>query len=865
MGEVYRARDTRLQREVALKVLPSVFVADPERLARFEREARVLASLNHTHIAAIYGIEEGSAGSERAPVLVLELVEGDTLEERIARGPIPLEDALAIALQIAEALEAAHDKGIVHRDLKPANIKIAPDGQVKVLDFGLAKALDPGHSGVTVDAALSPTLTSPATALGMILGTAAYMAPEQARGKAVDRRADIWAFGAVLYEMLAGRRAFPGETISDTLAAVLTLDPDWSHLRRDTPYAVRRMLVRCLERDPAQRLQAIGEARITLSAPRDQLEDAAARRPRSRVLVIGLAAAALALGVFAGAAWRWPGPSSQGPGVGRKLDLALDGLEIGLDTVPALSPDGERIVYRAGGQLWLRTLSEFGPKPMTGSSGAMYPFWSPDSRQIAFVRDGRIWRGGVEGAEPTPVGAVPSDLSGTAGGVWTAGGDLVLAGSDRVGLFAVPLSGGSGREILTLNRSQESDFHDVTELPQGRGFLFTVHRREGADTIAIVADGERRTIVQIPGESLRSPVYSPAGYLLYARETLNPGIWAVRFSLPRLATEGDPVLLVAGGATPTVGSDGTLAFVRSSDRPSQVVSIDRRGSLETIDELPGPAMRPPLPFSTLAASPDRQRIAVVLKVAGGHELFSYDHVRRITTRLTVGAAAVLNPTWSSDGRRVFFSSFAGGTAGNVYAVPSHEPSAAERVLPTSGIWRWPCSASQDGRWLVYAEGMDASTDLWIASLDGKVPPRRLTNTPSFREVDAKFSPDGRWIAYTSNASGRPEIYLRSFPDDSDPRQVSREGGTLPAWSPEGQQIFYRTATAMVSVNLTKTASGIQLSAPQQLFPISDPQLLNSYALSPDGQRFLFVRSAGNDLVSVILNWAGHLGEQTRPQ
>jgi eukaryotic-like serine/threonine-protein kinase len=481
------------------------------------------------------------------------------------------------------------------------------------------------------------------------------------------------------------------------------------------------------------------------------------------------------------------------------------------------------------------------------------------------VRNGRVWRVGVDGAEATPVGAVPSDLSGTGGGVWTASGDLVLAGSDSVGLFAVPLTGGRGREILPLDRSQESDFHDVSELPQGRGFLFTVHRLQGPDTIAIVADGKRRNVVQIAGESLRSPIYSTAGYLLYAREAINPGVWAVRFSLPRLAAEGDPILLVPGGATPTVGSDGTLAFVRSSDRPSEVVSIDRHGSIETIDELPGQATRVPGMFSTLGASSDRKRIAVNLKGSSDNDLFSYDSVGRITTRLTVGGTNPINPIWSSDGRRVFFGSFAGSRRWNIYAVPSNEPSAGERVLPPSEVSRWPCSVSPDGRWLVYAEGVDAATDLWVTALNGTAAPHRLTNTPSFREVDAKFSPDGRWLAYTSNASGRFEIYLRAFPDELDSRQVSRDGGTVPSWSPDGREIFYRTATAMVSVKLAKTAAGFDLSAPQQLFPISDPQLLNSFAISPDGNRFLFVRSAGNDRVSVILNWAAHLDELARSQ
>ena len=657
-----------------------------------------------------------------------------------------------------------------------------------MLDFGLAKALDDGNSGVTGDPALSPTLTSPATAMGMIIGTAAYMSPEQARGQAVDRRADIWAFGAVLYEMLAGTRAFPGETVSDTLAAVLKTDPAWTRLPAETPPAVRRLLARCLERDPRQRLQAIGEARIVLSSP-NQLPDALRGTAYGGSFVAALVAAALALGGLAGAWWIHRRPSSQPAAAVKKLDLMLDGLETGINATPALSPDGERLVYHANGRLWLRALSEFVPKPVPGSSGAVYPFWSPDSRQIAFVREGKAWRASVDSTEATPVGAVPADLAGTGGGTWTAAGDLVLAGSDTVGLFAIPVNGGTGREILPLDRSQESDFHDVSELPDGRGLLFTVHRRAGADTIGLLADGTRRNLVQVVGESLRSPVYSPAGYLLYAREHTSPGVWGIRFSISRLATEGDPVLIVQDGATPSLGSDGTMAFVRPSTQPSQIVWIDRRGAIETVDDLAREVARAAL-FPTLGASLDRQRIAIPLKTPGGAELFVYDVVRRTMSRLSVGAGIVISPTWSADGRRVFFGSFAGSRASDVHVVPTHETRAPERVLPPSDNWRYPCSVSPDGRWLLYAEGV-ASRDLWVASLVGSGAPERLMHTP-FQEEEAQFSPDGRWIAYTSDESGRPEIYVRAFPIGSDRIRVSTAGATMPMWSPSGQEIFYRT-------------------------------------------------------------------------
>jgi Tol biopolymer transport system component len=861
MGEVYRARDLRLQRDVAFKILPPLFVSDPERLARFEREARLLASLNHPHIAAIYGLEESGAGAQRMPVLVLELVDGETIEDRLKKGPIPADDAMAVALQVAEALEAAHDRGIVHRDLKPANIKIARDGKVKVLDFGLAKALDQEGSSSSSDPTLSPTLTSgPATAMGLVMGTAAYMAPEQARGKAVDRRADIWAFGAVLYEMLAGVRPFPGETVSDTLAAVLTAIPDWSRLPADTPRSVRTLLSRCLEKDPRQRLQAIGEARIVLTAPTPPVERVAVSS--NRRVMAAVAAGALIVGAFGGAAaMLMRGDPAARSASNRKFDLMLDGLEINIDSAPSISPDGERLLYRATGRLFVRALTEFAPKPLPGTEGATYFFWSPDGRQVAFVRDSKIWRIGVDSGEPTQVGAVPRDLQGTGGGVWTASGELVIAGSDGVGLFAVPLSGAGGREVLALDRTRETDFHDVSELPAGRGFLITVHRLQGPDTIAAVVDGKRQNILQIEGESLRAPQYSSAGYLVYSRDTTNPGVWAVRFSLSRLAVEGEPFLVAAGGATPSLASDGTLALVRPSDQPAELIAIDRHGSLAPIAVLPGPSAFGPIAstvgWQMVGVSPDRQKFAVMLRGAGGEELFSYDIMRRTATRVSQGTGAGANPTFSADGRRIFFASFAGARIWNIYAVSSTEASTPARILPPSDRQRWPCSVSPDGRLILYAEGLDSSTDLWIAPFDGGTAPQRVTNTP-FREMDGKFSPDGRWIAYTSTESGRSEVYLRPFPGTSGRVQISTGGAVLPAWSPDGQEIVYRSSGSMFAVRLVKSPSGFEPSAPQQLFSITDPRILAPFGIASDGQRFIFVRSTGVDRVSVLLNWSAHV-------
>jgi serine/threonine-protein kinase len=571
MGEVYRARDTTLGRSVAIKILPAAVATDADRLARFAREATTLASLNHPHIAQVYGFER--TGDMRA--LVMELVEGEDLAQRLTRGAIPLDEALPIARQIAEALEAAHDAGIVHRDLKPANIKLRSDGTVKVLDFGLAKALDPAGrdsggaliSGATVarDPLHSPTMASPGamTGMGVILGTAAYMAPEQARGKAVDRRADIWAFGVVLFEMLTGRLAFHGDTISDTVAAVLTRELDWRAMPPATPESVRGLLRRCLDREPRRRLQAIGEARVVLenpgatrftagtcSRPRPGLADARRRRRgRRRPLWRRLAGAA------------FPGTTREAV---RKVDLAVTDLDANSGRAPAISPDGSRVAFVAGGRLHVRRLDSLDITELPDSDEVGYSSWSPDSRHLAYVRRGRAWKVSTEGGAPTELGPVPPDMAGSASSVWMSDGQVVFAGSDTIGLWTVPAAGGgSGREMLALDRSDETDFHEIAALPDNRGLIFTVHRRNRQpDMIAALAGGSRKVLLEIPGESLRYPVYSPTGHLLYERETTNPGIWAVPFSLQRLETTGAPMLVVSRGRTPSLGADGTLAFVR---------------------------------------------------------------------------------------------------------------------------------------------------------------------------------------------------------------------------------------------------------------------------------------------------------------
>ena len=850
MGEVYRARDVHLQREVALKVLPVALLQDKERLARFEREARVLASMSHPGIAAIYGIEDMSSPSGATPVLVLEFVDGQTLADRVAAGPIPIDDAIPIGLQIAEALEAAHERGIIHRDLKPANVQLTRDGNVKVLDFGLAKALDAEASGAHTDPSQSPTFTSASTALGTIMGTAAYMAPEQARGKAVDRRADIWAFGALLFEMLSGKRAFPGETISDTLAAVLTATPDWTSLPSGIP-SIRELIERCLERDPRQRLQSIGEARIILASPRAIKAVApAVRQGVSPLLAVGIAMAAIGL-TAAGFLWLGRSTGATPPPSLRKLDLAVDYAQTGIDRVPAISPDGSRLVYSAGGKLWLRSLADFASREIAETSGAGYPFWSPDGRELAFVRDFKLWRVSAEGGKPQLVGSVPNDMSGSGGGAWTSRGNFLLVGSDADGVTEVSAADGSSREILPLDRKVEADFHDISMLPGDRGALFTPHAVQ-TDTIALLADGKRRDLLKLPGEVLRSPAYHPGGYIVFGRETTRRGIWGIQFSLDTLQTSGSAFLIDGSGTYPSVAADGTIAMVRRSELPSEFVWIDRSGGLTPVAVLSGRV--PDIgPWRMLSLSPDHQRVAVGIASEGGDELWIYDVRRATMSPASRGAQMVVWPTWSRDGSRVLFGGFAGGRVWNVHSVSATQISSPELFMPTSDEPQWPCGISPDGKWLLYVRSPSRNSDLWIAPLDRPSEGKPLIVTPA-REEEGHFSPDGKWLAYISDESGRFELYVRRFPIDRDRVQVSNGGASAVSWSLDGRELFYRGSGGLMAARIVEQGGRVEPATPQRLFALSDSALSQTFVVAPDGQRFLFARATGTDRISVILNW-----------
>ena len=691
----------------------------------------------------------------------------------------------------------------------------------------------------------------------MILGTAAYMSPEQARGKPVDKRADIWAFGVVVFEMLTGSAAFHGDTVSDTVAAVLTRELDWTAIPKAVPEPVRALLRRCLDRDPRRRLQSIGEARVILENPGapTTVVDAA---PATRIAWPALAAAAVAAVVlFAGGWLAKPSPPTERAQV-RKVDLFLSDLDASRGRTPLISPDGSRLAFVAGGRLRVRRLDSLETSELPDTDDGAYPSWAPDSRHLAFVRRGRAWKVSSEGGKPTELGAVPEDLVGSAGAVWTTDGQVVFAGSDTVGLWSVPAAGGPAREILALDRSAEADFHEIGELPDGRGLIFTVHRRnKSTDLIAILAGGARRSLLEIPGENVRFPVYSPTGHLLYERETTNPGIWAVPFSLDRLETTGAPFLVVPGGTSPSLAGDGTLCFVRHDEAPVDLVRLSRSGAIERIAEfadtntsmvapaLSGAGYRP---MAGVKLSPDGTRVAVNLGVPG--QLRVYDLARGSISRVATGTFPTPS-VWTPRGERLVYASAKGARAWNLWSRRA-DGAGEEQRLSTSDEIQLPLALSPDGSDLVFSEGSGPTGNLLRMPPDASAPPRPLFSSRVWGS-GASFSPDGRWVAYESFESGRTEVYVRPFPEGDQRIQVSTDGGYSPVWS-RTHEIFYVGSGGLSAVTATIQGGALTVSKPVPLFRTGgDTHLVPTFDVTADGQRFLMLRSLGSQRLALIFN------------
>ena len=859
MGEVYRARDTKLNRDVALKILPEQFASDPDRLARFQREARVLASLNHPQIAAIYGIEETNG----VQALVLELVDGPTLADRIARGPMAFEEALPIARQITDALEAAHAQGIIHRDLKPANIKLRPDGAVKVLDFGLAKALDLVPDGI--DPSQSPTITSPTmTGVGVILGTAAYMSPEQVKGRSLDPRSDIWAFGCVLFEMLTGRRAFGGEDVAETLAFVLTKEPEWNSLPSNLPPSIRRLLRRCIVKDRTRRLADIADARIELDETvSDEIGSSAAASASSshapnttrRVLPWTIAAAFLAMTLALAGVLRFGRPTPDTPML--RTSILLPG-RIGdrWGGTPganlAVSPDGLRLAFVATDstgrrQLWMRDLDGTVARPLSDTEDAITPFWSPDSRWLAFVAKGKLRK-----LDPSAGTAVTLCESAISGGAWNRDDIILFTQSSPQALAKVGAEGGAPSPVTTLDaKAFEFRHSSPFFLPDGRHFIYVMIGL-GEETAVYLTSLESQERTQLPIES--AFVQYAQGFLLFTRGTT---LMAQRLDERNYALVGEAVPIVEQlrvdwflrGRYFTVSDTGVLVFQEDPSPGYDLVWYDREGrrtgTLGTSAD-----------YADVSLSPDGRRVLVSIgePPTMNRDLWIFDVARGIRTRFTASPEPEAHNIWSPDGSRIVFDRRKGHR--DMYQKASNGVG-DEEVLLEDESDKNPVSWSPDGRYIMYIRRNVGIVNLWVLPLDGDRKPFPFRESPFF-DVPGLFSPDGHWVAFASNESGRMEIYVSPFPGPVEKSQISIAGGRNPRWRRDGKEIFYQAPDNKLMAAAVSTDRGrFEVGEVRALFELGSVGPRLSYDVSPDGQRILAVKKKTETAsvpLTLVVNW-----------
>jgi eukaryotic-like serine/threonine-protein kinase len=839
MGAVYRATDTKLNRDVAIKVLPQAFAEDASRMQRFEREAQFLASLNHPNIAAIYGIEQGA--------IIMELAEGPTLEERIAEGAIPMPEALQLAAQIADALDAAHEKGVVHRDLKPANIKLTTDGRVKVLDFGLAKAMT--DDVAAANPASSPTLTMRATVAGMIMGTAAYMSPEQAAGKPVDKRADIWSFGVVLWEMLTGRRLFDAETISHTLADVLRAAIPFDTLPPEIPSAVRGLIQRCLDRNPRTRLRDIGEARVLFSnppAPETARAAAPVAVPARKTWAPWTVATLCALAALAA----WIARPSAPVAVSRTSILLP---EAGGPTQPyffAFSPDGSRIAYASRQQLYLRSMDSFDAVPLAGTEGASSPFFSPDGLWIGFFAQNRLLKISIHGGAPTllcPTVGGPNSAS------WGPDGKIVFSPRGGVnGLLEISENGGTPRALAVLDANKgENAYRSPEVLPDGKNILFTITTDSATSPTQIVAlnrsTGEHKLLV----ESGAYARYSASGHLVY----MNGGeLIAAAFDPKSLRLDATRVAVLEGVRHVPTGEGwwylsrtGSILYAPGGLQvlTTRMVWVDMAGA---VTPLPAPSR----PYGQISLSADGRQVATSLHDGARTDLWTYDIARDSFTRLTFRGINNF-PIWSPDGKRLAY--FQGG----VVSKSADGSGPDERVSDEGSALAW----SPDGQWILLRH----KGALWMVSASDPRNGRQLAESgPS--DNRARFSPDGKWLAYCNDESSRSEVFVRPFPGPGGKWQISTDGGGEPMWDPSGKVLYYRTGTKMMRVEVS-TDGSFRSGAPKVVFdaPVAQPVLPIGYAaLAPDGKRFLMLQQVDREQpvtqLNFVQNWTTELSRKT---
>jgi len=870
MGEVYRARDSKLGRDVALKVLPEGFANDSERMARFQREAKLLASLNHPHIATIHGIE----GDGASRVLVLELVDGEDLSQRLMSGPLPVKEAVTVARQVADAIESAHDQGIVHRDLKPANVVVTPGGVVKVLDFGLAKAVEIDASNSHLSH--SPTLLgSSPTMAGVILGTAAYMSPEQARGKRVDRRADVFAFGCLFYEMLTGKQAFSGETVSDTLAAVLRAEPDWALLPKDTPRAVVKLLKRCLEKDPRQRLRDIGEARIVLEAIErggDSDEPAASAAgiapPVRRAWLpwtVAVLSVVAAIASFA-LSRREAAPSAEPPLTQLSMtlppgaSLALRGQN---PAPPAISPDGRRVVFgittQGGTTLFVRSLDQPESVALPGTEGAAYPFWSPDSRQIAFFAAGKLMRVDASGGPATVI----TDAALGKGGAWATDGTIYFAPNYASGIFKVSSAGGTAQAVTVADSTKGEVSHRFPRLlPDQKHFLYlsrSVSARSGSQGDV----GTKLKVASIDGKTIREimPAESNAvfadGHLLFSR---NAFLVAQTFNPDTFELSGEPSPLVdnvrdipgASWSLFDASSNGTLIYQAGATvEGNQMTWVDLKG--QKIGQLGDTAQYD----DPIRISSDGSQVAVGIfdPRIGTPDVWIYDVKRNIRTRFTTDTAADNNPVWSPDGSRLVFSSTRSGHVS--LFIKSIGGSRPEESFYAGAGDNFATAWSPDGKYVVSAQLMGGGGWKIAAIPVAGGTSREILNLATGFGCD--FSPDGRWIAYDSNDSGTRETFVVPFNGSGRKWQVSSRGGFRPRWV--GTHLYYYNERSMLRTEIMEHDSTITLGSEEALFDIRD---LQDYDITSDEKKILLLQTldeANKAPLSMVMNWPAKLPAQ----
>ena len=841
MGEVYRALDTRLKREVAIKILPDTFAGDPERMARFQREAEVLASLNHPNIAHIYGVEERA--------LVMELVEGEALA-----GPLAMETALDYARQIAEALEYAHERGVIHRDLKPANIKVTPKGEVKLLDFGLAKAYGAEESRPVSDPANSPTVTLGATAIGTVLGTAAYMAPEQAKGKPVDKRADIWAFGVLLYEMLTGKPLFQGDDIPEILAAVIHQTPDLSAASA----GVRTLLERCLQKDPRKRLRDIGDAMPLVEMPALFAPVTAARQHRLWAMAAALFAfVAAALGYVA---YRHV---TEPPAATVKVSLLPpENGSFAVAGLSSVSPDGRQVAFAATvdarQSLWVRSLDSLNSRQLGGTEGAAFPFWSPDSRSLGFFAAGKLKRIDLAGGSVVTV----CDAGSGRGASWSKNNVIIFAPDILTGLFRVPAAGGTAMPITAIDAAAGENSHRYPWfLPDGRHFLYTSRNRNAAKTTLYLGDIEsnddaktRRAVRQ----TASNVIYANPGYLLFVQDQT---LMAQPFEASKGQVTGDPVPVTDN--VDYVGLDirghfsasqnGVLAYVSGVSLAERLTWVDRSG--KELGAVGTEAL-----FGWPSISPDGKTIAIDrinAPSSSAFDLWLLNPERGTETRFTFGPGNKQGPIWSPDGSQIAYSKSEPGAV-KLYR-QSTAGSAHEQLLDSDSSR--PIDWSPDGRYIIERRlSTESGIDIWVLPLFGDRKPFAYLASP-FRKGYARVSPDGKWLAYTSNETGRDEVYVGSFPTPGDKRQISVSGGWRPRWSRDGKELFFVSGDGKMMAVAVKSSGKFQYGTPHTLFDTRMRDVGEKwFDVSTDG-RFLIprpIQDSSRTAMTLVMNWTAGL-------